>query len=397
MKQLFPILVAAVAVAAASAAFAQWTPLAPDPGLWPYADGPTVETVTLPHLTYRLGSAVGVYDGNVAIFSCGGRGAVTYSRDAAGTDPKYWDNRQSKFSIYTPGIGWVGADGTDDTNNGDGTWTSVGLTGYNNGNGTNSPIVGNGTGYVGDQAFYYDGGFYVFGGYPQWGDVMAKYTVATNSWSAVALGDNDGLYMDGGGLVGSTWYKVHKTDYLMAYDCSTDTWGPDVNIVGLTDPQFGAAGVGIGSNLYVVDTDAAATPGALYIIDPVAGTVTNGAATPLPVREGVAVEYNGKLLLVGGRSGATNDTAVHYIQIYDPVSNTWTNSAVTLPSARSGLLAEVIGDTLYVGNGFNASADTPGLIDDFWSIGMNEVVPEPGTFMLIGSGLLGLWFFRRKK
>ena len=375
---------------------AQWVPQAPNPSLWPYADGPTVEVVALPHVNYRSGTAVGWYEGSPSLFVGGGVNLVTYSRDLPGTDPKYWGNRQSGFSIYTPGFGWVSADGTDDINNGDGTWTSVGLTGYNNGKGTNSPLVGEGTGYVADQAFFYGTSFYIFGGYPQWGGNMAKYDTLTNAWSNVALGDSDGLYnTGGGGLIGSTWYKVHKAGFLMAYDASSDAWLPDVAVAGLPAPAIFAASGAIGSNLIIVDTDAAG--GAVYVIDPSNGTFTTGASAPTPVREAGSVVYNGKFYLLGGRAGSTPDLAIDLIQIYDPANDSWAISSVKLPSARSGFVAEVIGDTLYFGNGLDTATTA---VDDFWQISMAQVavpIPEPGTILLIGTGLFGMLFLKRRK
>lgn len=394
MKRIFPILITIAIVAISATVLGVWTPLAPNPSLWPYADGPTVEVVALPHINYRSAGAVGWYEGSPAIFVGGGVNLLTYSRDLPGTDPKYWGNRQSSFSIYTPGFGWVSADGTDDINNGDGTWTSVGLTGYNNGKGTNSPLVGEGTGYVADQGFFFGTSFYIFGGYPQWGGNMAKYNTLTNAWSQVALGDNDGLYTTGGGgLIGSTWYKVHKAGFLMAYDALNDAWLPDVAVPGMPAPAtFAASGV-IGSKLLIVNTDAVGSP--VYIIDPATGTFTTGASAPTPVREAGSVVYGGKFFLLGGRAGSTPDLATDLIQVYDPVSDSWWVSPVKLPSARSGFVAEVIGDMLYIGNGLSTATTA---IDDFWTINMAQVmIPEPGTIMLIGSGLIGILFLRRKK
>jgi hypothetical protein len=386
-----------IAVVSISATvLAQWLPLGPNPSLWPYADGPTQEVVALPHINYRAGTAVGWFEGGPSIFVGGGVNLATYSRDVPGTDPKYWGNRQSSFSIYTPGFGWVSADGTDDTNNGDGTWTSVGLTGYNNGKGTNSPLVGEGTGYVPDQAFFHGTSFYIFGGYPQWNGNMAKYDTLTNAWSnTAAIGDNNGLYgTGGGGLIGSTWYKVHTAGFLMAYDCTTDSWLPDVAVPGLPLSSWASSNV-IGSQIYVVDTDAVGSP--MYIIDPATGTFVTGASAPTPVREASSIAWNGKFFLLGGRAGATADLATDLIQIYDPATDSWAISAVKLPSARSGFVAELIGDTLYFGNGLDTGV-LP--VDDFWQIGMAQVavaIPEPGTIAMLALGLLGLIATRRKK
>jgi hypothetical protein len=401
MKKLIVITFVIALTAVAAPVLAQWTPLPADPSLWPYADGPTVETVVLPHSVYRMGSAVGMYEGEMAIFSGGGRAGATYSLGAPDTDPRYWDNRQSHFSIYRTSVGWISADGTDDTDNGDGTWTSVGLTGYNNANGTNSPLVGQGTGYTMDQSFYYDGAFYIFGGYPQWGGNMAKYDIATNSWSQVQYGNNDNLYMDGGGLIGSHFYKVRNAGNLMDYDAATDTFGADIAIAGLIDPQYGSCSGVIGDKLLIVDTSAAATPGALYEIDPGTATVTTKASALIPVREAASVVHDGRLYVLGGRMEGGNDTAISRIQCYVPELDAWFFSAVDLPDARSGFLAEIMDETLYIGNGFNnLTEENAGVLDDFYSIGMADVsqlIPEPSTIMMIGSGLIGLLALLKRK
>jgi len=366
-----------------------WVELTGDPGLWPYADGPTQETVVLPHSVYRMGTTVGIYEDQPAIFSVGGwslrAGAyVDYSRDAPGSEPKYWGNRQSHFSIYLPNTDtWISADGTDDIDNGDDTWTSVRLTGYNDGNGTHSPWVERGTGFVMDQCFYHNGAVYVFGGYPQWGGQMAKYDIAANSWSEVALGDDDGLYKNGGGgLIGSHWYshwyKVHKEGLLIDYDVGADTFGPDIAIDGLKNPAIGAGAGVIGDKLYIVDTFEAIVPGAIYEIDPIAKTVVEKSPAPTPVREAGTVLHDGLLYVLGGRTASTNDSATDIIQIYNPVLDKWWISTDKLPDARSGFLAEIVGDTLYIGNGINnLSGNEASVLDDLWSSSI-PAVPGPG-------------------
>jgi len=95
-------------------------------------------------------------------------------------------------------------------------------------------VVSRGAGYVADQGFNYDNAVYVYGGYPQWGGQMARYDIPSNSWSHVALGDDDGLYTNGGGgLIGNQWYKVHREGFLMHYNAATDTFEADISITAL--------------------------------------------------------------------------------------------------------------------------------------------------------------------
>ncbi len=191
-----------------------WTAQPADPAHWPYADGPLIETAPARNSGYRGAGIVA----NGQINWVGYITITTLSQLEPGVGANYPGNRQGGFSIFTPtadpvygttyGGMWNSAFGGDDIDNGDGTWTSVGLTGYNNGNGTDSPLVGQGTGYTMDQGFAYEGNIYVFGGYPTWEGGMAKYDTGANSWAIVdQVGDNDGLYMDGGGPAGVWWFR----------------------------------------------------------------------------------------------------------------------------------------------------------------------------------------------
>ncbi|HBO43573.1 MAG TPA: hypothetical protein DD670_06510 [Planctomycetaceae bacterium] len=367
-----------------------WAVLEGDPALWPYADGPNVETVALPHSVYRMAGVVGVYEGKAAIFSVGGRAQNSYFLDTPGESLEYSGNRQSHFSIYRRDNGWVSADGTDDQDNGNGTWTSVGLTGYNNGNGSLSPVVSQGTGYVADQGFYFDDAVYVYGGYPQWGGQMARYDITSNTWSQVALGDDDGLYANGGGgLIGDQWYKVHREGFLMHYNAATDAFEADIAITGLINPGFGAVTGVIGDALYILDTD-----GSLYAVDPVNAVQFPKAPAPTAVREAGSVVYEGKLYVLGGKTDSSNTTAIDRIQIYDPQTDTWVYSSVDMPDARSGFLSEILDDTLYIGNGLNNRPDDQLMVlNDFFSISMEAVstpVPEPCTLAMVCVGLFGV-------
>jgi hypothetical protein len=389
-----------------------WVAQRADPGHWPYADGPLVETPPARNSGYRGASIVA--NGQIAWV-----GFRTLT-DVRITDPAsqvYWGNRQSGFSIFTPtavpafgttyGGTWNSAFGGDDIDNGDGTWTSFGLCGYNNGRGNLSPMVGEGTGYTMGQGFAYDSDgdgteeIYVMGGYPQWGDDMARYDPDTNSWSSVELGDSDGLYMDGGGVIGSHWYKVHKPGFLMDYDLTTDTYAADIAIANLPDPGFGAASAVVNNLLYVFDNSDAA--GVVYEIDPIGATFATKSAAPIPVREAAAVVYAppgwGDLVyLLGGRTEGAGSSNIDNIQIYNPATDTWFLSPDKIPTKRSGQLSAILEGRLYLGQGYSDDGVTATINDDFWYANMDEIrVPEPSTILLIASGILGLLFLRRKK
>ncbi len=352
-----------------------WTPLTGDPGLWPYADG---GDPTLPFNTYRMGGAVGMYQGAVCIFSVGGR---NFQAPAG-----YAVEHQSRFSIYDPTTdSWVAADGTDDIDNGDGTWTSVGLCGYNNGRGGLSPVADDGVGVVMDQVFYVDGAVYVCGGESTGtvGGKMAKYDIASNVWSYTdELGDDEGVCrVGGGGLVEGHWYKVHTPDYLMRYDCATDTWQPDVHVPGLPVPQpYAPSGV-IGRRLLIVDTfdldNGDGTFGKLYVIDPVVSTLEIKPGPDVAIGQAGSIVWKGKLWLFGGRTAGAADSATDLIQYYDPVIDDWLTAPIRCPNManegvpnRSGHVCELIGDTVYLGNGLS---DGGVMMNDLWSLNMTSM------------------------
>jgi hypothetical protein len=54
-------------------------------------------------------------------------------------------------------------------------------------------------------------------------------------------------------------------------------------------------------------------------------------------------------------------------------------------------------DTLYIYDDLVAGFGEPFHIDNFSGQVRGQVIPEPSTMLLLGSGLIGVWCWRRKK
>jgi hypothetical protein len=370
-------------VVCSSASAVNWIAKTGDSSFWPYADSSDVGKEPGP--TYRMTGAV--YGTNM--YSIGGYSLISGST--------------ANFSYYnTLTDSWVSADGSDDTNNGNGTWTSVGLTGYNNGNGNLSPVAGNGVGNVIDRSFSFGDGIYVYGG--TMGGVMARYDVPSDSWSVLNSGGAAGR--SGGALIGSHYYQVRSAGLLLDYDAGTGTFGADISIPGLPEPFVYAPSGAIGGKLYVVDTYDApvGSQGITYEIDPVTGTYVAKAAIPTPVGQCGSVVYNGMLIIMGGRTAGGGASACDLIQIYNPATDSWYVSTDKMPNLanqgvtnRSGFLAEVVGNTLYVGAGYL----TAGYVaTDLWACDITQidgVIPEPASILLVIAGVLPILHFLKRK
>jgi N-acetylneuraminic acid mutarotase len=73
---------------------------------------------------------------------------------------------------------------------------------------------------------------------------------------------------------------------------------------------------------------------------------------PVPIDHSVAVEYNGKIYVVGGF--LDDKIPTDKLFIYDPSNDKWTNGA-PLPSPRGALAAEFVNGTLYAFGGLDSS------------------------------------------
>jgi N-acetylneuraminic acid mutarotase len=80
--------------------------------------------------------------------------------------------------------------------------------------------------------------------------------------------------------------------------------------------------------------------------------IGNAKPLPIPIDHSVAIQYEGKIYVVGGflEQKAPTDT----LFIYDPTRDEWTEGA-RLPSPRGALAAEFVNGTLYAFGGLDSS------------------------------------------
>jgi hypothetical protein len=382
MRRFNLLIIVLATVICSSALATNWISKIADSSFWPYAD--SSDAGKEPGPTYRMTGAVL----GTNMYSIGGYSLISGST--------------ANFSYYnTLTNAWVSADGSDDINNLNGTWTSVGLTGYNNGNGNFSPVAGNGVGNVIDRSFGFGDGIYVFGG--NVGGKMARYDIPSNSWSLVDSGGIAGN--SGGALIGSHYYQIRAAGSVLDFNANTNTFNADIGILGLPNVSMYSPAGAIGGKLYVVDTYDAPVGfrGITYEIDPVTGIFAAKATIPTPVSQCGSVVFNGLLVIMGGRTSGGGGSACDLIQIYNPATDSWHVSTDTLPNLanqgvanRSGFLAEVVGNTLYVGNGYLASGSV-GI--DLWAYDIRQIngIPEPASILLVMAGVIPILHFLRRK
>jgi len=169
------------------------------------------------------------------VWSWGGWG-TTYIRPEG---DQYPDNRQSKLSYFTPGVGWVGAFGGTLSGGG-----ATGPVGMNNGNGTALPTYGQGlsAGYCYTKNASYvvcnaaatsdpndaDGDVKIasFGSYPRWGVPADIYNVTQDYWYAATGNPETDVYAPGGQIADKYYHMKGDGatfDYTV-FDLTTETW-----------------------------------------------------------------------------------------------------------------------------------------------------------------------------
>ena len=361
--------------------FGNWKRVANDPSTWPYPldpantyyiEGTSTEFPALnwnnkPHVTQHQAGT----DANGKVIVCGGwaakyevSGAPGLTINTNGTDPKYWDNRQSKLSIYDPDTDeWDCAyfhdwavlapvNGYDD----------IGApTGYNNPGsdvgGTMKPAVGYGT-YAGVNSCCAvdcdnDGTeeYFIFCGYPIWAEVAGIWDPDTNEWSATpAIPGFSGQHSHDTAVVkdGKIYYVTSSGTPIyefLIYDTATQVWTDKGTLTGDYAKQYHAAEI-IGNEMILTGGNNAKT--VIYNID--TDTWSYDAAWDIPAGFGVRFSgsgvYDGKMYIMGGLSD-TDGSDYRSMAYFDPATRTWTTMTEQLPYGMNGSPAAIVGSKLY--------------------------------------------------
>ncbi len=399
-KLIISLCVVCVLLVATSAS-AQWTAEGQDPQLWPYSDTDTLpgdQNATLPGLQWNVwGSFMVAADGKV--WSWGGWG-TTYVRPEGDT---YFDNRQSKLSYFTPGVGWVGAYGGTLSGGG-----ATGPVGFSNGSGSALPTVGHGTSAsfsptsvaswvvtdpdattedpldeLGDVKIA------SCGGYPRWEAPMDIYNVTKDYWYAAGGNPEASLDIYANGVqIGDKYYHLDGDgvayDYTV-FDLVTESWSEGNLNSGLVDSDsWGCTGAG---NIAITNDEGSYS---WQDFDTDTTTAfTNNPTTSDGSAEGVVW---GDWFIQISHLGN--------VEVYDLTqgpTGVWIVTGIGPPVAGlSGNGACVIGDTLYWSlHGTLGTDSEKGML---YSLDLSTAtIPEPGVMALFGFGMLSVFALRGRR
>jgi len=131
-----------------------------------------------------------------------------------------------------------------------------------------------------------------------------------------------------------------------------------IYVGGASDFQAGA----------VIDTNNS------FSFDPVANTIGSIAAIPRATGETRALNFNGKMYVLGGGRVAPNPS--NEVDVYDPATNTWTTD-VPFNNARRNFPADTDGTThIYLSGGYDIDGLTPLASEEIFTC-VPQVTPTP--------------------
>src|SRR5262245_38324350 len=156
---------------------------------------------------------------------------------------------------------------------------------------------------------------------------------------------------------GSRWTQKTNTPVGIMY-APTCTINGIIYVGGASDFQAGA----------VIDTNNS------FSFDPVANTIGSIAAIPRATGETRALNFNGKMYVLGGGRVAPNPS--NEVDVYDPATNTWTTD-VPFNNARRNFPADTDGTThIYLSGGYDIDGLTPLASEEIFTC-VPQVTPTP--------------------
>ena len=177
------------------------------------------------------------------------------------------------------------------------------------------------------------------------------------------------------------------------YDPTTRSWrviGPAPLEIHHFQP------VVLGSEIYLVAAFTGPYPNEtnvpdVHVFDTATETWSTNGVVPIDRRRGgaAAVNYGGKIYIVGGNNNGHNGGAVNWFDEFDPVTGTWT-VLPDAPNARDHMQAALVGDKLVVVGGRQTTLPNPFIntisatdIYDFttgtWSSGVDMPTDRAGA------------------
>jgi N-acetylneuraminic acid mutarotase len=128
------------------------------------------------------------------------------------------------------------------------------------------------------------------------------------------------------------------------YDPQSNSWTSKMNM-----PTARGAGVAVefGGKIFVIGGAAGGALSVTEMYDPLNNTWTSRASMPTPREHLAAAAIDSLIYVVGGRVGSTNRAT---LEAYSPTSNRWYTRA-DMPTARGGLAAASLRGRLYVFGG----------------------------------------------
>ena len=207
-----------------------------------------------------------------------------------------------------------------------------------------------------------DGVVYVIGGMvstPATGlQVRARvdaYDVASNTWTPKkalpeALIPHGATSIKGKIYVAGGWTHERLSRRLYVYDPRTDSWTRKADMPFTIDRSAGHQGM-IDGKLYVyagvtVKGDGSPGPHRFFRYDPASNTWTTLGRPPYSRRGGASGVIDGKLYLVGGTLG-TSQNGASDVHVYVPTAG-WTTRALGLHDLDGGLAYAPLGGKLYI-------------------------------------------------
>jgi Kelch motif len=112
-----------------------------------------------------------------------------------------------------------------------------------------------------------------------------------------------------------------------------------------------------------------------FVYDPVADSIATIASIPRPTGETRALNFNGKMYVMGG--GRTPPNPSNQVDVYDPVTNTWSTD-LPFSNARRNFATDTNGtDQIWLAGGYDVDGVTPLASTEVFTCPVGTPTPTP--------------------